>query len=84
MTGIGRGFTVMVNDNGVPAHPLAVGVTVIVAITVEGPGLVAVKEGMFPVPLAASPMDGAELTHAKVVPAIGPAIGIAAVVAPWQ
>ena len=58
------GYTVMVNDTGVPEHPFAVGVTVMVAITVVVPALVAVKEGMFPIPLPASPMDGVLLTHA--------------------
>jgi hypothetical protein len=54
----------MVNDKGVPVHPFAVGVTVMVAITGAVPLLVAVKDGIFPVPLAASPMDGVLLTHA--------------------
>ena len=49
------GYTVIVND---------IGVTVMVAITVVVPALVAVKDGIFPVPLPASPMDGALLTHA--------------------
>jgi hypothetical protein len=74
----------MVKDRGVPTHPLAVGVTVIVATTLVVPALAAVKEGMFPVPLAPSPMDGVELTHAKVVPATGPVIVIRLVVAPLQ
>jgi hypothetical protein len=55
---------VIVNDIGVPEHPFAIGVTVMVAITVVVPALVAVKDGIFPVPLPASPMDGALLTHA--------------------
>ena len=81
---VGVGYTVMVNDSGVPTHPFAVGVTVIVAITVAVPLLVAVKEGMFPVPLAASPMDGVLLTHAKVEPDTGPVIVINVVLAPLQ
>jgi hypothetical protein len=84
MVGTGVGYTVMVNDNGVPTQPFAVGVTVIVSITIVEPLLVAVKDGIFPVPLAASPMDGVLLTHAKVEPDTGPAIGIADVVAPLQ
>jgi hypothetical protein len=75
---------VTVKDRGVPAHPFAVGVTVIVATTLVVPALVAVKEGTFPVPLAARPMEMVELTHAKVVPATGPEMAIAAVVAPLQ
>ena len=58
------GYTVMVNDIGVPTQPFAVGVTVIVAITVVMPALVAVKDGIFPVPLPAKPMDGVLLIHA--------------------
>jgi hypothetical protein len=54
----------MVNDIGVPTQPFAVGVTVIVAITVVMPALVAVKDGIFPVPLPAKPMDGVLLIHA--------------------
>jgi hypothetical protein len=54
----------MVNDIGVPTHPFAVGVTVIVAITVVMPTLVAVKDGIFPVPLPVNPMDGVLLPHA--------------------
>jgi hypothetical protein len=74
----------MVNDKGVPTHPFAVGVTVIVAITVVVPALVAVKEGMFPVPLPTKPMDGVLLTHAKVEPDTGPEMLITDVVAPLQ
>jgi hypothetical protein len=81
---VGVGYTVMVKENGVPTHPLAVGVTVIVATTVTLPALVAVNEGIFPVPLAASPMDGVELTHAKVVPATGPVRVTSDVVEPLQ
>lgn len=52
------GFTVMVNDSGVPVHPFAVGVTVMVATSGAVPVLVAVNEGRLPVPLAARPIDG--------------------------
>ena len=58
------GLTVIVNDNGVPTHPFAVGVTVIVATTGAVPPFVAVKDGIFPVPLTARPIDGVLLTHA--------------------
>jgi hypothetical protein len=81
---LGVGYTVMVKENGVPVHPLAVGVTVIVATTLVVPALVAVKDGIFPVPLAASPMDGVLLTHAKVVPATGPVSVTSDVVEPLQ
>lgn len=53
----------MVKVNGVPTHPFAAGVTVMEATTGAVPALVAVKEGMFPVPFAASPMDGVLLVQ---------------------
>ena len=46
----------MVKVCGVPAHPSNDGVTVTVAVTGEVPVLVAVKEGIFPVPVAPSPI----------------------------
>ena len=61
------GFTVMVNDNGVPTQLtpalVKVGVTVIVAVTAVVPILTAVNENMFPLPLAARPMDGVLFTQ---------------------
>ena len=78
------GLTVIVNDNGVPTHPFAVGVTVIVAMTGVVPALVAVKDGIFPVPLAASPIDGVLLTHANVAPDTGLPNVIIVVAAPLQ
>lgn len=60
----GVGFTVMVYVAGEPVHPASVGVTIIVAVTGAVPVLVAVKAGVLLVPLAASPMDAAELVHA--------------------
>ena len=55
-----------------------------VAITAAVPALVAVKDGIFPVPLPASPMDGVLLTHAKVAPVTGLPRVIRVVVAPLQ
>lgn len=55
---VGRGFTVIVNVVGAPGQPLAVGVTVMVAVTGAVPALVAVNEPMLPTPLAPKPMDG--------------------------
>jgi hypothetical protein len=78
------GFTVIVKVTGVPAHPFADGVTVIVATTGTVPAFVAVKEGIFPVPLAASPMEGSVFVHVNVVPATVLVKFIAAVVAPLQ
>ena len=74
----------MVKVIGSPEQPFAVGVTVIVAITVDAPVLVAVKEGISPGPPAASPIVGSLFVHVNVVPATGPVNGIIAVVAPLQ
>jgi hypothetical protein len=49
----------MVNTCGVPPQPPATGVTVIVDIMIVAPVLVAVNAGILPVPLAATPIDGA-------------------------
>ena len=65
---------------GGPTHPFADGVTVIVAITGDVPPFVAVKEGIFPVPLAGKPIEGALFVQAKVVPGTGPESVIADVV----
>ena len=81
---VGVGLTVIVNDNGVPTQPFAVGVTVIVAMTGTVPTFVAVNGRIGPVPFAASPIEGVLLTHVKVVPATGPEKMIANVVAPLQ
>lgn len=78
------GFTVIVNERGVPVHPLAVGVTVMVATTCTVPVLVAVNDAIFPAPEAARPMDGALLVQANVVPATGLPKVIAVVAAPLQ
>lgn len=51
------GYTVMVKDEGIPVHPFAAGVTVMVAITGAVPELVAVNTGRLPVPLASRPID---------------------------
>lgn len=63
----GVGFTVIVNVCGAPVHvtePLVkLGVTVMVAVTGVVPVFVAVKEAMFPVPVAGSPMPVAELVQ---------------------
>lgn len=79
---VGVGFTVIVNERGTPGQPLAVGVTVMVAVTGVVPVLVAVKEPMFPLPLAPKPMDVLLLVQAKVLPGTGPAKFTAAVGAP--
>ena len=65
------GYTVMVMLSGVPTQPLAVGVTVIVAVTVALVRLAAAKLAMSPLPLAANPIEASLLVQAKVVPATG-------------
>jgi hypothetical protein len=60
----GVGLTVIVNDCGVPAQPSNEGVTVMVAVTGAVPELVAVNDAIFPLPLAASPIDGVLLVQA--------------------
>ena len=79
---VGVGFTVIVKLLGVPAHPLAVGVTVIVATTGAVPTLVAVNDAIFPVPAAASPIDGWVFVQLNTVPATGPVKFTAAVAPP--
>jgi hypothetical protein len=81
---VGVGLTVMVKVCTAPLHPLAVGVTVIVAVTGVVPVLIALKDGMLPVPLAASPMDGLLLVQSKLVPATPPLKVTAVVEAPLQ
>jgi hypothetical protein len=65
---VGVGFTVMVKLDGVPAQPLTVGVTVIVAVMGAVVVLVAVKLGRLPVPLAANPIAGSEFVQKKLPP----------------
>ena len=79
---VGVGFTVIVNVSGVPGQVLAVGVTVMVAVTGTVPVFTALNEAIFPLPLAAKPMEGALFVQAKDVPATGPAKFTAAVGAP--
>ena len=76
----GIGFTVIVKVRGVPTQALAVGVTVIVAVTGALPVLVALKEAMLPLPFAARPIEGSLLVQAYVVPATG-FVNVTAVVA---
>jgi len=47
----------MVNVIGVPVHPLAIGVTVMVETTGVFPVFEAMNDGIFPTPLSARPMD---------------------------
>ena len=52
----GVGFTVIVNVVGVPGHPLAVGVAVIVEMIGDEVAFIPVNEAIFPVPLAPKPL----------------------------
>ena len=65
---IGVGFTVIVKIDAVPAQPLTVGVTVIVAVMGAVLVLVAVKLGMLPVSLAANPIVGLVFVQEKLPP----------------
>ena len=70
--GVTNGLTVMVNVCGVPLHVGElpdVGVTVMVAVIAEAVALVAVKEAMSPVPLAAKPIAVLLLLQLNVAPA---------------
>jgi hypothetical protein len=62
------GRTVMANVSGVPSQLMVpavkVGVTVMMAVTGLSPALVAVNGETFPVPAAASPMEGLSLVQA--------------------
>ena len=77
------GFTVIVNVAGDPMQvvpPLVKeGVTVIVAVTADELLFTAVKEGIFPVPLAAKPIEGVSLVQLNTVPATEPEKVIAVV-----
>jgi hypothetical protein len=73
---VGEGFTVIVNVLDVPVHVVGpvvkVGVTVIVAVTAEVLVLMAVNDGMFPVPVAANPMEVVLLVQLNTVPDTAP------------
>jgi hypothetical protein len=82
---MGAGFTVIVKEMGEPMHPLAEGVTVIMAEIGSGVKLVVLKTGMLvPVPLAASPIAVLLLVQLKLVPGTGPEIVMAGVKTPLQ
>ena len=59
-----NGFgTVIVKVCAGPVQPFAVGVTVILATSPLLEVFVAIKDGIFPVPVAARPIAGFELVH---------------------
>jgi hypothetical protein len=78
------GLTVMVNVVGVPAHPFAVGVTVMVAVIGEVAALTVVNEGTLPEPLAASPIAVLLFVQVNVVPLTGPDKFVAGATTPAQ
>ena len=59
----GDALTVMVNVLGAPGQLLAVGVTVMVAITGEELSFTAIKDGISPVPFTGRPIDGLLFIH---------------------
>ena len=75
----------IIYDEGVPAHPFAVGVMVTVDVIAELVELVAVKDGMlFPEPLSANPMAVLLFVQVNVVPDTGPVIVVAGTTLPGQ
>ena len=81
---MGVGLTVIVKLFAVPVQPLDDGVTVMVATAGLMVLLIAVKEGILPVPAAARPMLALLLVQLKVVPPTVPVKFTAAVGAPLQ
>jgi len=74
----------MVNVVGVPVHPFAEGVTVMVAVIGEVVAFVVVNPGTLPKPLVARPIAVLLFAHVNVVPPIGPDIFVIGAVAPAQ
>jgi hypothetical protein len=81
---VGAGFTVTINVAGVPVHPFADGVIVIVAVIGVVVALVATNEGMSPDPLSASPMAGLSFVQVNVVPLTVPDKFVIGAIAPEQ
>lgn len=65
----GTGATVIVYVEETPWHPLAAGVTIIVAVIGEVVEFAAAKAEIFPFPLAAIPIEGSVFVQLKVAPA---------------
>ena len=80
----GDGLTVIVKEPGAPLHPFAEGVTVINAEIGFAVLLVAINDGIFPVPLAGNPIEVLLLAQLKIVPGTGPESEIEEVVNPVQ
>jgi hypothetical protein len=71
-TTLGVGFTVSVKNRAMPGQPFAVGVTVIKPVAGRIPVLTPVNEAIFPMPLAARPMEVLSLVQLKMVPPTAP------------
>jgi hypothetical protein len=74
----------MVKDETIPAQPFAEGVIVIVPEMGSFVVFVAVKVGIFPLPLAAKPIEVLLFAHVKVVPATGPESVVTGITTPVQ
>lgn len=66
---IGPGSILIIAVFGKPMHPLAIGVTVIVALTGDEPVLFPENAPILPVPFDAKPIDGVLFVQLKLVPA---------------
>jgi hypothetical protein len=69
---VGVGFTVILKFCEVPIQPLAVGITMTLAVSGVAPAFIAVKEAILPVPDAPRPMPGSVLVQPYVVPLTAP------------
>jgi hypothetical protein len=74
----------MANVVGVPVHPFAVGVTVIVVVIGELVAFVAANEGTSPEPLAARPIAVLLFVQVNVVPLTVPDKFVTGAVTPAQ
>ena len=74
----------MVKVIGVPVHPFADGVTVMVAVMGEVVALVAVNEGILPEPVAARPIAALLFVQVNVVPLTGPDKFVTGAITPAQ
>jgi len=79
-TTFGVGFTVIVKNRALPGQPFAVGITVMNPVAGTIPELTAVKEGIFPLPVAANPIEVLLLVQLKPVPLTVPEKFIAPIV----
>lgn len=67
-----------------PKQPFKLGVTVIIAVTIEFPLFDEIKEAILPRPLEDNPIEGSLFTQSKEVPATEPVKLIGKVEAPLQ